>query len=168
MKVPFYAAILVLLALLADRSVAHDYSVGEITVAHPYVAETPVTAKSAAGYMTIANHGAEADRLVAVRANFPSVTLHTTEVDAAGVARMRVLDALDIPAGGTVTLSPRGIHVMFMGLAAPLRGGDQVDATLVFEQAGEIPVVFTVEPRASGDGEGGAMEGGHAGMNMTH
>jgi copper(I)-binding protein len=39
---------------------------------------------------------------------------------------------------------------MFMGLSAPLEAGGMLDATLVFEQAGEVAVQFNVEPR---DGE---------------
>ncbi len=165
MKMPIHAATLGLLALLANPSAGHEYTLGEISIDHPRIMETPPTAKTAAGYMTIANHAGEADRLIAVRADFPSVELHVSEVDAAGVARMRALDAIDIPAGASVTLAPRGMHVMFLGLAAHLRDGDRVDATLVFEQAGEVPVVFEVEPRAAGD-----MDGNHDGadMDMTH
>ena len=77
-------------------------------IEHPYALETPATARTGAGYMSIVNHGDRPDRLIAVRADFPSVTLHVTEVDASGVARMRALDAVEIPADGAVTLEPKG------------------------------------------------------------
>ena len=64
-----------------------------------------------------------------------------------------------IPAGQTVTFAPRGLHVMFAGLTAPWKAGDHIPATLVFETAGAVPVIFNVEPR-KGAGEGmGDMEG---------
>ena len=56
-----------------------------------------------------------------------------------------------------MTLEPRGLHVMFMGLTAPWKAGDHIPATLVFETAGKVPVVFNVEPRKAG--EGGDMGG---------
>ena len=48
-----------------------------------------------------------------------------------------------------VTLAPQGLHVMFMGLEAPLAAGASIPATLVFERAGEIAIEFEVEPRAA-------------------
>ena len=36
---------------------------------------------------------------------------------------------------------------MFMGLTAPFAEGDKIDATLVFEKAGEVEVHFNVEAR---------------------
>ena len=132
---------------LAGLATAHEFTAGTLTVGHPYALETAPTAKSAAGYFSVTNGGATGDRLVAVRAAFPAVELHTTETDAAGVTKMLPVEGLDIPAGGTVTLAPRGVHVMFMGLTAPWAAGDHVEATLVFEKAGEVPIVFNVEPR---------------------
>ncbi len=149
--------------LLAGGAAAHEFTAGSLVIEHPYAIETPATAKTGAGYMSIVNHGDRPDRLIAVRADFPSVGLHGTEVDASGVARMRPLDAVEIPADGTATLEPKGTHVMFMGLTAPLVAGEKIAATLVFETAGEVPVVFNVEPRKAGDGAGG-----HDGMNMSH
>ena len=72
------------------------------------------------------------------------------ETDAAGVTRMRPVEALDIPPGATLVLAPQGLHVMFMGLGEPLVSGTGIPATLVFEEAGEIPVEFKVEPRTAG------------------
>ena len=63
---------------------------------------------------------------------------------------MRPVEAPRHPAGATVTLAPQGLHVMFMGLDAPLVAGASIPATLVFERAGEIAVEFKVEPRAAG------------------
>ena len=104
------------------------------------------------------NAGSEADRLVAVRADFPRVELHTTEVDAAAVARMGAVEAVEVPPGATVALAPQGTHVMFMGLTAPLVEGERVPAVLVFEKAGEVAVEFAVEARAATTTEHGGHE----------
>lgn len=140
---------------LAASSAAHEYEAGALVIEHPYALETAVSASSAGGYLTIRNTGDAADRLVAVRSDFPQTQIHTTEVDASGVARMIHLDAIDVPAGGDVTLAPQGLHVMFMGLSTPLLEGEEVEAVLVFETAGEVPVVFNVEARGADAGNAG-------------
>lgn len=56
------------------------------------------------------------------------------------------VDAVRIPARQTVELKPNGFHVMFTGLSQPLRVGDYVSGTLIFEAAGRVPVEFRVEP----------------------
>lgn len=143
---------LVLTALLAaGPATAHEYKVGNLSVDHPFAYETPKVARAGGGYMMITNSGAEADRLIEVRAEFPQVMIHLSTVDDQGVARMEHVMALDIPAGETVELAPGGYHVMFMGLNGnPLEEGDKVPATLVFEKAGELEVVFNVEKRKHG------------------
>ena len=130
-----------LVAGLALPASAHEYTVGDLAIGHPHAAATAAGARTGAGYLSVTNSGAEADRL--------RVELHATEADAAGVARMRPVEALEVPPGATVTLAPQGTHVMFMGLDAPLVEGERVPAVLVFEKAGEVAVEFAVEPRAA-------------------
>lgn len=131
-------------------AVAHDFTLGALRIGHPYALETAPGLRTGAGYLSVANAGAEPDRLLAVRADFPKVEIHETLTDAAGVARMSPVAGLAIPPGATVELAPRGAHVMFMGLTAPLAAGSRFPATLVFERAGEVAVEFVVEPRKAG------------------
>lgn len=135
------------LIMLSTPLAAHDFEAGTLVVDHPMAFPTMRTAMSGAGYFSVTNAGAEDDRLVGVRAAFPSVTLHGSSNDD-GIMRMFDLDAIDIPAGETVALEPGGMHVMFMGLDGdPFEVGDEIPATLIFEKAGEVDVVFYVEPR---------------------
>ena len=55
-------------------------------------------------------------------------------------------DGLPLPAGTTAELKPGGHHLMFIQPTRALPAGEQVDATLVFERAGRMPVVFEVRP----------------------
>ncbi|MEL6118985.1 MAG: copper chaperone PCu(A)C [Pseudomonadota bacterium] len=125
---------------------AHEYSAGDLSIDHPMSFET--TAKAGVGYMTITNQGSTADALVGVTADFPRVMIHQT-VEEDGIAKMKHVDRIEIPAGETVKLLPGGFHVMFMGLEEPLKDGETIPATLIFEQAGEVEVVFNVEARTS-------------------
>ncbi len=101
--------------------------------------------------MTLMNTGTEADRLMEVRVDdIPRIELHLSETDANGVATMTKQDGIIVPAGETVTLQPGGLHVMFMGLNGdPFEVGEELNATLVFEEAGEIDVIFNVEARTA-------------------
>jgi copper(I)-binding protein len=45
-----------------------------------------------------------------------------------------------------VTLAPGGMHLMMMGLKEPLKQGERVPLTLVFEKAGKIDVEMVVVP----------------------
>ncbi|MBW4710469.1 copper chaperone PCu(A)C [Roseobacter sp. YSTF-M11] len=149
MKTLTFAAVAALLAG-ATSVLAHDFKAGDLVIDHPMAFETAKTAKSGGGYLTITNTGTSDDRLIAVRADFPKVMLHTTE-EKDGVARMMHVDGIDVPAGGTVALKPGGLHVMFMGLNGdPFEVGEEVPATLVFEKAGEVEVIFSIEERTSG------------------
>lgn len=134
-------------AVFPMASFAHDYTVGDLVIAHPIAFETPVTAQTGAGYLSITNNGKIADRLVRVEAGFSRIMLHETKVDN-DIATMRHQDTIDIPAGETVLLAPGGKHVMFMGLEGdPFEVGEEFDATLVFEIAGQVDITFKVEAR---------------------
>jgi copper(I)-binding protein len=94
---------------------------------------------SSAAYLSITNHGAMDDQLLAVESSLARKTeLHTMEVTN-GVMKMRQIDGgIAIPAGKTIQLAPGGFHVMLIGLKAPLNGDENYQVTLVFEKAGKV------------------------------
>jgi periplasmic copper chaperone A len=103
---------------------------------------------NAALYMTIANRGDGDDRLIEVSVpQARAAGLHAMSMEG-GMMRMRPLDGLAIPAGGTARLTPGGTHVMVTGIAA-LVPGDRVEARLRFERSGERMVAIAVEPAGS-------------------
>ena len=122
-------------------------------------------AKNAAAFMTLKNHSGRDDHLVAVRtARARKAELHT-HIHDQGVMRMRLVARITVPAGAAATLKPGGDHVMLMGLSAPLKKGDTLSLTLVFEHAGEIAVAVPIGaigargPAATGHGH--KHGGGH-------
>jgi copper(I)-binding protein len=138
------AAAMLLVAVPAE---AHDYKLGPLSIGHPWSRSTPPGADIGAGYLTIANEGAEPDRLVSATAEGAGrVQIHTM-AEEGGVMTMRALpDGLEIPAGATVELAPGGNHLMLMDLAAPLKEGTRIPATLRFEKAGTLDIEFAVGP----------------------
>ncbi len=110
--------------------------------------ETLKTARTGAGYMVITNHSDQPDVLTAVHAEFPRVMMHDTEITD-GVARMFHVETIEVPAHGSISFQPGGKHIMFMGLNGdPFEAGEMVQATLVFENAGDVDVEFKVVKRA--------------------
>lgn len=138
-------ALLTLLMLAASPAVAHDYKLGALEIGHPWARATPPTAPTGGGYLSVKNTGTEPDRLISVSSpGAETVQVHEMKMDG-NVMRMRELEhPLEIKPGETVTLAPGGMHLMMMGLKAPLKQGEKVPLTLVFEKAGKIDVELAV------------------------
>ncbi len=136
---------------LAPAALAHEYKLGDLTIGHPFARATPSGAKIGGGYLTIENRGTAPDRLVSVTSEAsPTSELHEMSMTN-GVMTMRPRAAgIEIPAGGKVELKPGGLHVMLVGLAKPLVKGEKFKATLVFEKAGSVDVVFNVDAIGAG------------------
>jgi hypothetical protein len=65
------------------------------------------------------------------------------------VMEMREVEGgVDLPAGRKVEFKPGGLHVMFMGLKAPLKVGTKVPVTLNLQKGGELKVEFEVTSKA--------------------
>ncbi len=134
---------------------AETYKIGDITVAAPWSRATPGGAKVAGGYLKITNNGSAPERLVTATASAAGrVEIHEMSM-VSGVMRMRPLnDGLTIKPGETVELKPGGFHVMFMDIKQPFKQGDAIKATLQFEKAGKLDVVFNVGAVAAASGGG--------------
>jgi len=124
---------------------AHDVTAGALTIQHPWARATAASAKTGALYVTVTNNGTEADRLLGVSTDAAErCELHVSEASG-DMMTMRMVEDLEIPAGGSVSLAPKGTHVMLMGLKAPLQKGATFPATLRFEKAGEVAINVAVQ-----------------------
>jgi hypothetical protein len=145
---PIFGAVLAAgLAALAAAGGAlghgHDVQHGALTIVEPFARASAGRANVGAGFMSIENTG-PTDRLIAVRAEVSeTVELHTHTM-VGEVMQMRKVEAIEVTGGGTTKLAPGGLHVMFIGLKAPLGEGQSFPATLVFEKAGEVTIRFPV------------------------
>ena len=140
-------ALSVFLALTLAPSLARaaDFSAGDLVIQHPWMRATPNGAQVAGGYLSITNHGTEADTLTGGSIDGAAqATIHNMTMDG-GVMRMRPSGPLSIHPGGSITLSPSGTHIMFTQLRHGFRKGDVIAGTLDFQRAGRVPIRFTVE-----------------------
>ena len=129
---------------------------GPLNLEQPWSRATPGGAKVGGGYLSITNTGAAPDRLVG--GSFPlasKVEVHEMRMEG-DVMRMKPVEGgLEIKPGATVELKPGGYHLMFMDLKEPLKEGQKVKGTLVFEKAGSVEVEYAVR------GMGGAAPAEH-------
>ncbi|HUR42482.1 MAG TPA: copper chaperone PCu(A)C [Aestuariivirga sp.] len=122
----------------------------KVTQAFARASPTP-QATSAVVYMTLVNEAGEADRLIAISSSAASmVHLHETKsVD--GILSMRPVEGSNLGPGESIVMQPGGLHVMLMGLKAPLKKGESITLELIFERAGNIAVEVPVGSIAATD-----------------
>lgn len=121
----------------------------QLVVTDAWTRPTPAGRTEAAIYLTVVNHTASADRLLA--ASSPAcmvVTPHLTEI-VNGVATMTESggDELDVGSGGRLVMEPNGMHLMCLGLSEELIIGGSFSATLTFANAGDVVIDVAVEQR---------------------
>lgn len=93
-----------------------------------------------AGFFVLTNNTDTDIRITSVTSpQFGAVEIHETTV-ADGVARMRELEALVVPARGSVTLERGGKHLMLMQAADM---GDSVALQLFSEDAPVLDIVYS-------------------------
>lgn len=110
-----------------------------VTNAFARASATPV-AKAGAVYFTIRNDGDAADKLTAVQTDAAQMAMLHENIEENGVVSMRHVEAITIAPKETVTLGPKKMHVMLMGLKAPLKKGEHLAVTLTFEKAGVVTI----------------------------
>ncbi len=131
----------------AETPAATETAASSIAVTDPWSRETAEGQNAGGAFMTIANTGTAADRLIGGSTPVAGrVEIHTMTMEN-DVMRMRQLeDRLEVPAGGDVTLKPGSFHVMLMDLKQPLKAGDKIPLTLTFEGAGTVETTLEVRP----------------------
>lgn len=142
-------------AALGTSALAQANQSEGLAVHHAWSRETAAGQSVGGGFMTIANRGAAADRLLSGTSPVAAeVQLHTMTMDG-GIMRMRRVEGgIAVPARGTLELKPGSYHIMFMELKTPFAKDAKVPMTLVFEKAGSIDIQLDVQAM-------GAMPQGH-------
>jgi copper(I)-binding protein len=143
------------LLLLSLPATAEDYQAGDLMIGTPWTQATPPAAPTAAGYMMIHNMGTEPDYLTGGSSPLAgAVEVHQMSMKN-GIMSMKEVDAIEIPAGGMVMLSPAGnYHLMLTGLKSQVMPDEKVPVTLNFRKAG--PVTVELEAYALGHHPDGA------------
>jgi copper(I)-binding protein len=124
---------------------AAESRLGNLIITEARARPTPPGISVGAVYFSITNAGSKADRLLSVSTPVAGrVELHESR-NMHGVVEMREVTSVECPPGATVRATPGGLHVMLLGLAAPLAAGTELSMSLQFRDAGvltlKVPVV---------------------------
>ena len=143
------------LLLLSSACIAQ----AQVSVKDAWVRATVPQQKATGAFMRLT--AARDARLVAVRSALAGSTeLHTMTMTN-NVMRMRAVDAIELPAGKPVELTPSGYHVMLLELKGQVKEGQSVPLTLVLESRDgkreSVEVTATVRPLTAQSG----THGGH-------
>ncbi len=112
-------------------------SPGEPRANDAWIRLPAVAGRPAAAYVTITG-GREATQLKTMQVPAARlVELHRTSAKG-GMMSMDPVDAIDVPAGGTVKLAPGGDHAMLFDLEPALKAGGTTNMTLMFDHAPAI------------------------------
>ena len=129
--------------------------IAALALAAPAVAKAPALhvsgwaragVGSSAAYVSVHNGGATADRLLGASSPAAAnVSIHDSQ-NQGGVMRMRAAGPVRVAPGASIAMKPGGLHVMLMGLKAPLRPGTRLPIVLRFEKAGAVRASLPVLP----------------------
>jgi copper(I)-binding protein len=156
---------LVCTAMLASSgTVAHDFKAGSIEIGHPWSRPTPPGIDIAGGYLTITNKGRAPDRLVGGTSSAANrIEVHEM-ANVGGETRTRpVAGGLEIRPGKTIELKPGSHRILMFGLKEPLKLGQKVQGTLLFEKAGSVAIEYYVEENPEALKGAAPGMGGHRG-----
>lgn len=100
--------------------------------------------------MVITTAGDMSDQLIGAASPVAAKAELHTHIKEGDIMRMRPVAEIDVAAGKATVLQPGGLHVMLIGLKAPLKEGTTFPLTLTFKRAGSMTV--DVDVRAPGAG----------------
>ena len=128
--------------LIAVQSV---FAQNSIEITDVWINEAPPTVKILAGYFTINNHSDDpVDLVTAHSPSFQKIEFHLTETQD-GVARMRKLETISIPAQSDFSFSPGEYHLMLFNPTNTPKSGDLIPLQLTFSNGIRIDVDVEVK-----------------------
>jgi copper(I)-binding protein len=134
---------------------SHQVQARGITISERVVRASIGSAPNSAAYMIISNANNRPDRLMSAScACAAKVEAHATH-EMKGMPGMMTMEALGpvvIPAHGSVSFRPGGMHLMLTGLKEKLVDRGSQDITLVFEHAGRVTADFHIRSQIAADG----------------
>ncbi|GAA3676100.1 hypothetical protein GCM10023081_13090 [Arthrobacter ginkgonis] len=136
-----------------------------VTVTDPWV--KAADADMTGAFAVLSNTGTtDAELTGASTSAAKTVELHEM-TGSAGAMQMQEIDGgIAIPADGSATLEPGGLHIMFMDLPDPLEAGETVAVTLEFADGSTSQVPFEVKTYTGANETYAPDE--PAGMDMSH
>ena len=142
------------LLLLTSGFATAQTTTDTLTFSDPWIRASVPGQKNGAGYLEISNQSTQPSTLTAANSDRADrVEIHTI-IREGGVAKMREVEQIEVPANGKVTLQPGGYHIMFVGLKQPFKEGETIPVNLNFAGGLVTTVQFKVmAPTFTGGGQ---------------
>ena len=137
-----------MLSLFRRKPQAPAATAGTLEIHQPWArpSSRPGRDYVAAAFLSITNKGPGDDRLLSASSTVvDSVELCGIKVVGADIDMLPMPGGLMLSAGLTMTLKPRGYHLLLRGVSVPLSRGSTLPITLTFEKAGVLALDFAVE-----------------------
>jgi len=132
-------------AVSSKSAAGSDAAADKLLVRDAWIQEMPPSTRLTAAHLVLDNQSGRENALIGARANIAgAVELHRAETEN-GMMRMRKLDRIELPIGKTDLTGE--LHIMLIGLKAPLKEGDQVALTLEFQTGVAKTVMIPVRKR---------------------
>jgi periplasmic copper chaperone A len=120
----------------------------DLHIESAWIREAPSNASTLAGYALLSNQGNKPLSVFSISSTaFAQIEMHESLTEN-GMATMRAIDKLDIPAHGKVEFAPSGKHFMMMNPKSALHSGDVVAVKIKDRNGCETTVQFTVSKAA--------------------
>ena len=114
-----------------------------LTVSHPWIRFlTPQI--PAAGYFTLHNNGARDAVLTGASSQDCGQLMLHQSMEMNGMAEMKMVSAITVPAHGSVTFHPGGYHLMCMAPSAAIAPGRHIPVSLQFKDGSSLSIDFPV------------------------
>lgn len=125
-------------------------SAGDISVSKIFSRAT--TGQNGAVFLRLENTSAADIKLTNAETDVSATVELHNHIKEGDVFRMRQVETIDIPAHGATELKPGSLHVMLMGLKAPLVEGTSFNLKLIFDngEAQDISVLVGKPGQMSG------------------
>lgn len=131
-------------APLNDNSTARADTASVVSIDAAWMRPHPGGRDVTAAYASLSLVEGDSDVLEAVRIEGAErVEIHDHLMNEAGVMRMVEVGPQSLDRDTPLQLAPGGLHFMVFGLPT-VSEGDEVSGVLIFQNAGEVPVVFPV------------------------
>jgi copper(I)-binding protein len=117
----------------------------EVNITKAFAPETAPTQKMGAVYFNMTNNGTVPHTIISMTStNAEQVQLHKNEMTG-GKNHMSPIEKLEILPHATQTLTPAGTHVMLLNIKQPLKAGDHVQLTVMFDDGSKTDLSVPVE-----------------------
>jgi copper(I)-binding protein len=133
-----------------------------VEISEPRLRLPPNGRDVTAGYLTLTNGSDKAQKLVGASSpKAERIELHAHLKGADGMAQMRQVQQVEIPAKGTAVLAPGGLHLMVFGIKEPMKPGDSFPVELTFEGIRKVSFAMPVVENPTSQVEGDKAQAGH-------